>query len=70
MKLGLEEGIQEGRQKGLQEGRQEGIQEGRQEGRQEERETMARKLIATGMSVSQVAQLTELSEARVMELLG
>ena len=58
---GMAVGLAEGREKGREEGREEGRKEGREEGREEGRaKTMeiARRLIADGMSVEKVADIT------------
>ncbi|MGL5033323.1 MAG: Rpn family recombination-promoting nuclease/putative transposase [Microcystaceae cyanobacterium] len=57
--------LQEGRQDGLEKGRQEGIQEGLQRGKLE----VARQLLELGMFVSQVAQVTGLSEQELQQSL-
>lgn len=49
--------------------KEEGREEGRAEGRVEEREDIARKLLARGMSVSEISQITELTEEEVHNLM-
>ena len=58
---GLEKGLAEGLEKGLAEGREKGLAEGRAEGRAEAQLEMARKMLAAGMSVEQIAEFTGLS---------
>ena len=56
---------------GLEEGLEQGLEQGRAEGRAEGHRAileMARKLLAKGMSVSEVAQLTSLSQEEISEL--
>jgi predicted transposase/invertase (TIGR01784 family) len=56
--------IQEGIQKGI----QEGIQKGRIEGMKEKAIKVARKLLMKGMSIEEVAELTELPEEEIIKL--
>ncbi|MBI4872551.1 MAG: Rpn family recombination-promoting nuclease/putative transposase [Candidatus Riflebacteria bacterium] len=58
---GREDGFREGREKGRDEGRDEGRNEGRDEGRKHEQHLVARRLLARGMSVTEVAEVTDLS---------
>jgi predicted transposase/invertase (TIGR01784 family) len=51
----------EGKEEGLQEGREEGLQEGREEGREEAKLEVARRLIDSGMSEEEAAQIVGLS---------
>lgn len=57
---GLEEGKQEGKQEGIAEGRKEGIQKRNQE--------VALKLIAKGMPINEIAEITELSKEEIKNL--
>ena len=71
------EGLEEGRRKGLEDGQKQGLAEGREEGRKEGREEgqrkgehtkaveTARKLAGRGMSVSEIAEITGLSEKEI-----
>jgi predicted transposase/invertase (TIGR01784 family) len=54
----------EGRDKGIEEGIEEGIEKGRLDALQ----TLARRLLARGMSVAELAALTELPEDQVRTL--
>ncbi len=51
------------------EGREEGREEGRKEGRTEEKIEMARKLLVRGMSIDEVAAITELTREKVASLI-
>jgi predicted transposase/invertase (TIGR01784 family) len=83
-KEGIEEGIEEGMKKGRQEGRQEGIEEGIEEGMKKGRQEgieegmkkgkklglveTARKMLAKGIEVAEVRELTGLSPQEIKEL--
>ena len=60
--------IEEGMQKGLQKGREEGVQEGIERGMQQGREDLILKMLEKGCSVFEVSQITDLSEAEILEL--
>ena len=72
MAEGREKGVAEGREKGLAEVRAEGIVEGRAEGRaegmSEEKIATAKRLLAMGLDVKQVAQGAGLSVEEVEKL--
>ena len=55
-------------ERGKEEGRKEGKEEGRKEGKEEGREEVAKNMLAAGMPVEQVAQLTGLSETHIRSL--
>ncbi len=57
---GVAEGLQAGRQEGLQAGRQEGLQAGRLQ--------IARKMIESGLSIDQVANITGLTAQEIKNL--
>jgi predicted transposase/invertase (TIGR01784 family) len=57
-----------GKIKGRQEGEQIGIQKGRKEGRHEEKREMAKRLKSKGMPISEVVEITGLSEEEVRKL--
>ena len=61
---GMQKGIEQGMQKGIEKGRQEGIEKGRQKGR----EDLILKMLEKGCSVLKVSQITDLSEAEILEL--
>lgn len=69
-KISREKGFAKGRAVGLEEGRQEGRQEGCQEGREEARAEMVRLMFSKGMSLDQIASLTDLSLEAVRALIG
>lgn len=58
------------REKGFAKGRAVGLEEGRQEGREEARAEMVRLMLAKGMSLDQIASLTDLSLEAVRALIG
>ena len=68
----IEEGIQKGRKQGMQEGiekgMQKGMQEGMQKGMQEGIEDLILKMLEKGYSVFEISQITDLSEAKILEL--
>jgi predicted transposase/invertase (TIGR01784 family) len=57
-----------GKQEGVQIGIQKGRQEGWQEGRYEEKRAMAKRMKSKGMPLSEVAEITGLSEEEVQKL--
>ena len=67
-RIGLEKGLVEGLEKGLAEGREKGLAEGRAEGRVEALLEMARKMLAAGMPVEQIAELTGLTVEQLQEI--
>ena len=48
--------------------RLEGMEEGRAEGRAEEKNNIARKMLANGLSIEQIASITGLTEKEIKEL--
>ncbi len=58
------------REKGFAKGRAVGLEEGRQEGREEARAEMVRLMFSKGMSLDQIASLTDLSLEAVRALTG
>jgi len=52
----------------IEEGRQKGMQEGIEKGRQKGREDLILKMLEKGCSVLEVSQITDLSEAEILEL--
>ena len=48
--------------------RLEGMEEGRAEGRAEEKNNIARKMLANGLSIEQIALITGLTEKEIKEL--
>ena len=65
---GLREGRQEGKQEGLLEGKQEGRIEGKQEGRIEEKIETAKAMLAKGMEMTLISEITNLPETQLSEL--
>ena len=61
---GLEKGLAEGRAEGL----EKGLAEGRAEGLAEANRTIATKLLAKGLSISEIAEITGLSEDEIFAL--
>ena len=59
-KRGLEKGFEKGHAEGRAEGISEGVAKGRAEGKAEALVEMARKMLASGMSVEQIVQITGL----------
>ena len=68
LQKGREQGMQQGREEGVQEGIERGMQKGREEGVQEGREELILKMLEKGCSVFEVSQITDLSEAEILEL--
>ena len=62
------EGMEEGKAEGRAEGRAEGKVEGRAEGRAEEKNNIARKMLANGLSIEQIALITGLTDKEIKEL--
>ena len=56
------------RREAREEGREEGLERGREQGREEESVRVARRLLARGESVADVASVTQLLEERVREI--
>ena len=65
---GKQEGLLEGKQEGLLEGKQEGLLEGKQEGRIEEKIETAKAMLAKGMEITLISEITNLSETQLSEL--
>ncbi len=65
---GLREGEQKGKQEGLLEGEQAGKQEGLLEGEQKGRIETAKAMLAKGMEMTLISEITNLSEAQLLEL--
>ena len=65
---GKDAGLQEGHEKGLQEGHEKGLKEGHEKGLQEAALAMARKLKASGMPLSQIAEITGLDTPSLEKL--
>ena len=69
---GKQEGLLEGKQEGLLEGKQEGLLEGEQkgllEGEQKGRIETAKAMLAKGMEMTLISEITNLPEAQLLEL--
>ena len=65
---GLLEGEQKGKQEGLLEGEQKGKQEGLLEGEQKGRIETAKVMLAKGMEMTLISEITKLPEAQLLEL--
>ena len=55
-------------QNGLREGKQEGLLEGEQKGRIEEKIETAKAMLAKGMEITLISEITNLSETQLLEL--
>ena len=65
---GLREGEQRGKQEGLREGEQRGKQEGLREGEQRGRIETAKAMLAKGMEITLISEITNLSETQLLQL--
>ena len=65
---GLREGEQKGRTEGKQEGLREGEQKGRIEGEQKGRIETAKAMLAKGMEMTLISEITNLPEAQLLQL--
>ncbi len=68
LREGKQEGLREGKQEGLLEGEQKGLLEGEQKGRIEEKIETAKAMLAKGMEMTLISEITNLSEAQLLEL--
>ena len=68
---GQREGLRKGRESGLREGRKSGLREGRETGLREGEENTKRifKLFITGKTPSEIAEICEISEEKVRQIL-
>ncbi len=67
-KEGKEEGFEKGYGEGIERGMQEGIEKGIEKGKLAERSEMAKRLLAKGFSIEEVAELSGLSAEQVASL--
>nr|WP_246001270.1 Rpn family recombination-promoting nuclease/putative transposase [Oceanobacillus piezotolerans] len=65
---GLEQGLEEGREQGREQGREEGRREGEKIGMENEKETIAHRLLETGINIEIVISSTKLPKEKVMEI--
>ena len=68
LREGKQEGLREGEQKGRIEGKQEGLLEGEQKGEQKGRIETAKAMLAKGMEITLISEITNLPEAQLLEL--
>ena len=68
LRIGMEQGLAQGREQGLAQGLAQGRAEGIEQGRIEVMASMVRNMLGSGMSVAQVARLTQLTEDEVMQI--
>ena len=71
LRKGRESGLREGRKSGLREGRKSGLREGRETGLREGEENTKRifKLFITGKTPSEIAEICEIAEEKVRQIL-
>ena len=67
-KKGLEEGEKKGIKKGLEEGEKKGIKKGRLEGREEEKLEIAKQMLAKGLDIEFICQMTGMSKTKLNAL--
>ncbi len=64
----FQNGLREGKQEGLREGKQEGLLEGEQKGEQKGRIETAKAMLAKGMEITLISEITNLPEAQLLQL--
>ena len=64
-KEGLKQGLERGLQQGLERGLQQGLEQGLEQGKTEKAREVAAKLKSKGMSISEIAELTNLSLSEI-----
>ncbi len=64
------QGEERGLQQGLLQGERRGLQRGRQEGELWERQNIAQKMLASGMDIKTICELTELTESELVKLIN
>lgn len=67
MEKGVKQGIEQGVKQGIEQGVKQGIEQGRVEGERQKALDIARNLRLAGMSLSDIARMTGLSEAEIPE---
>ena len=67
---GMEKGLAEGMEKGLAEGMEKGLVKGLEKGMNKRSLEIARKMLANGMDVATVMEITGLSESQLQQLKG
>ena len=68
MAQGIEKGIAQGIEKGMAQGIEKGIAKGIEQGAQREKIALAKKLIAKGLSIPEISEITNLSTKDLQEL--
>ena len=68
MAQGIEKGIAQGIEKGMAQGIEKGIAQGIEQGAQREKIALAKKLIAKGLSIPEISEITNLSTKDLQEL--
>ena len=68
MAQGIEKGIAQGIEKGIAQGIEKGIAKGIEQGAQREKIALAKKLIAKGLSIPEISEITNLSTKDLQEL--
>ena len=68
LRIGMEQGLAQGREQGLAQGRELSLAQGREQGRIEAMASLVRNMLGNGMTVEQVARLTQLTEDEVMQI--
>ena len=68
LKEGVEKGLKEGVEKGLKEGVKKGLKEGLEKGKKDEKVKIARKLLKLKIPISQIKEITGLSEEQVRKI--
>lgn len=68
MAQGIEKGMAQGIEKGMAQGIEKGIAQGIEQGAQREKIALAKKLIAKGLSIPEISEITNLSTKDLQEL--
>ena len=68
MGQGLEQGMEQGLEQGMEQGLEQGMEQGLERGIQQGLELTALNMLAKGMSIEDVAEVTGLSTAVILEL--
>ena len=68
LRIGMEQGLAQGMEQGLAQGMEQGLAQGREQGRIEAMASLVRNMLGNGMTVEQVARLTQLTEDEVMQI--
>ena len=67
MEQGIKQGMEQGIKQGVEQGIKQGVEQGRAEGERQKALAIARNLRLSGMSLSDIARMTGLSEAEIPE---